>query len=191
MTFLDRKANICVFICLHNAYIIQVPGDFLGGVQNSLLLTQVPTFTCQYVNDTPQHRYTSIWDLRQDLLKMRPYMPAVKWLGRHTKANANSGLWFGRWLGTKLLKMQVTKTKQQLLMKEDGTDPRSRKLSLLQGPSIIAAASWACGSSQAPATPSSSCRLVAKAIMPINKGHINSSVGTNNRQKQADMIQSA
>lgn len=120
MTFLDRKANICVFICLHNAYIIQVPGDFLGGVQNSLLLTQVPTFTYQYVNDTSQYRYTSVWDLRQDLLKMRPYMPAVKWLGRHTKANANSGLSFGRWLGTKLLKKQVTKTSSDYWWKKMG-----------------------------------------------------------------------
>lgn len=84
-----------------NAYISQVPGDFLGGLQNSFLLTQVPTFTCQYVNDTPQHRHTSIWYLRQDHMKMHPYMPAVKWLGRHTKANANSRLWFWNMTGNK------------------------------------------------------------------------------------------
>lgn len=38
-----------------NAYISQVPGDFLNGLQNSLLLTQMPTSTYQHVNDTQPH----------------------------------------------------------------------------------------------------------------------------------------
>lgn len=69
-----------------NAYISQVPGDFLGGLQNSLLLTQVPTFTCQYVYDTPQYRHTAIWYFRQDLMKMHPYMPAVNVTGETHKS---------------------------------------------------------------------------------------------------------
>lgn len=41
-----------------DAYTGQVPGDFLGRLRYSLLLTQVPTFTCQYINGTPQCRNT-------------------------------------------------------------------------------------------------------------------------------------
>lgn len=80
-----------------NAYIGQVPGDFLGSrLHSSLLLTQVPTFTCQYASNTPQRRHMSAWDLSQDFLKMCPSMPAVQWLGKHTKQTLTAGCDFGR-----------------------------------------------------------------------------------------------
>lgn len=132
---------------MHN--ISQVPGDFLSRLQTSLLLTQVPIYTCQYVNDTPLHRHTSVWDL----LKRHPSITAVKCVGRHAEGNSNSRLWFWRMTGNKTSQKASGQDQQQWLMREDGTDKLRHRLSVLHGPPITTAALCAHGSSQTLATP--------------------------------------
>lgn len=141
---------MCLSVCI-NPYIIQVPGDFLSRLQNSLLLTQVPTCTCQYVNDTPQHRHTSVWDL----LKRHPSTTAVKCVGRLAGGNSNSRLWLWKMTGKK------TFQKSKWSRPAAGTDERrwdtqtqtQTQHAALHGPSITTAAFCAHGSSQTLATP--------------------------------------
>lgn len=113
------------------------------------------------------------------------------------KQNADSELRFSKnidlgrtvILGTKFLKKQGTKISSDDCWQKR-RETHAALDSLLQGLSITTAASWARGSSQPPVTLSFSYCLVAKATMPIDKGHTNSNIGTNIRKKQADTIQS-
>lgn len=117
---------MCLSVCI-NPYIIQVPGDFLSRLQTSLLLTQASTCTCQCVNDTPQHRHTSVWHL----LKRHPSTTAVKCVGRLAGGNSNSWLRLWKMTGKKTFQRASGEDQQQGLMREDGAHKLRHRLSML------------------------------------------------------------
>lgn len=170
--FLDKKANTHVFIfayhlhgCIHWSGTWWLPCR----LHNSLLLTQVPTFSCQYINGTSQRRNTWAWDIRQDLLKMYPFVLALMWLQKHTKGITDSD--FGRRLRTTLLRKQV---KQRWLMEEDRTEA-DHMVEMARLASDTAChrdhSSLLCSPGHTGAAvppPSHRLQLVAKAVMPTD-----------------------
>lgn len=172
---------MCLYVYI-NTSVSQVPGDFLSGLQiafcsHRCLLPHASMSMIHHTTATHQYGRSA-----RTFWKCVPVCQQLSDWGDTQKQLLKVGCDFGRWLRTKLLKNQVTKTSSNNWWKKMGQThaaPDSACYRVIHHHCSILGTREQLSSGH----PSSSW-------MPIGKGHINSDVGTNTRQKQNDMIQS-